>query len=918
MPRLVLSQNERILLHLFELDRYKDEVDVPMVACQEGIADKLGTQVFNASRALSSLESEGLVLDRLAHVRGAPKRRRAYFLTEKGRAAARSIRSDVGKRIVVIEHAGKSQELPVEDAVRRLTSVLGRPVSLFEIVELGREFETILSSALAGTSQPVSASREFAVMAHGRPKVESFFGRESELRLLEDSIAGKDVATILLWGMPGIGKSTLASRLYENLSGRRSMFWYSFREWDTEGSFLFSLVDFLSAAGRNSASAAFRRGAARAELYLPLLNDLADSGLVLFLDDVQKPAKDVTSVVQILVEAAKSSGGSKVILISRTVPPFFSRTAPGDLTIELAGLDRDSAWRLAQSLNVKDGVRLIEESHGHPLLLNLMARRGVGQAKGDVVSFIEREIQSSLSSDEMRVLELLSVFRHPVAVDALKIANYEVIAGLRNKALVVEQEEGIWTHDLLREFFVSHMTSEVKSSLHHVAAEYCERQEGIEWSLEALYHWANTGEWRSATRVAAARAVELEKEFPRETHALLSRVDLKKLAPREGAELAFIRGQIGESLGMREAALADLETSLLLLGETDPAKRALVLGELATLQSQSQRWNESLSTHQNALRIYERSGDREGQIREWMNIGGVHRKKGDHAGARDAYDKALSLSTKSEDRQSQAACLNNIALLEWDQAKFGDSELRMKESVMLAHAVKDNDGEAHGLENLANLYRTTGRLADAANVLLESAEAFKRAGDVSESKRLHAASAEVLGMLGRYSQGIDLCEKTLLRADLRRSRGLFQKSPGYDAGDVALSSVLVELFRASGDLKRAQKELTRYDTIAASMDDHMLRARGRLMLAIIQEDSGNLEGSAKSLSEAEAILRTVGSHEGLIAVHMRAGVISEKLGDESGALRHYEEAARHAEMCGDKRALELAKENIKSMQVRQD
>ena len=84
MPRPVVSQNERLLLHLLELDDHREEREVPRGASQEGIASRLGTQVHNASRALSVLESEGLVMDRLAHIRGAPKRRRAYFLTEKG------------------------------------------------------------------------------------------------------------------------------------------------------------------------------------------------------------------------------------------------------------------------------------------------------------------------------------------------------------------------------------------------------------------------------------------------------------------------------------------------------------------------------------------------------------------------------------------------------------------------------------------------------------------------------------------------------------------------------------------------------------------------------------------------------------------------------------------------------------------
>src|SRR4030065_1494250 len=103
MPRLVIPQNERLLLRLADLDRFRDDAEVPMAASQEGIAQRLQIQVHNASRALASLQVEGLVTDRLAHVRGAPRRRRAYFLTEKGRQAAQALLAGVKKRAVGLE-----------------------------------------------------------------------------------------------------------------------------------------------------------------------------------------------------------------------------------------------------------------------------------------------------------------------------------------------------------------------------------------------------------------------------------------------------------------------------------------------------------------------------------------------------------------------------------------------------------------------------------------------------------------------------------------------------------------------------------------------------------------------------------------------------------------------------------------------
>ncbi len=910
MARLVVSQNELIILHLLEQDRFRDEPDVPMGVSQEGIAVKLGTQVFSTSRALTSLESDGLVMDRLAHVRGAPKRRRAYFLTEKGKSAASRMKSDIAKRKVVIEHAGKTQELTVEDAVRRLTSLLGRTVEFSEVVERAREFDVMLSSSLAEPAESAQPQKEPVVREHGRPKVLSFFGRERESESLREAIARKEPAVVLIWGMPGIGKSTLASKTFESLAHARPLFWHTFREWEPDASFLGSFSEFLSANGRTSTAHAVKRGVGVMGLFGPLSADLSNSEFVIFLDDLQKPPEEMVQLITVLFESVRSSGSAKLVLVSRSVPEFFSKTEPGNVSIELKGLDRDAAWKLAQSLNASDGVRLVDESHGHPLLLSLMARGGVSQAKGDLISFVEREVYSKLSGDERVALELLSVYRHPVPIEALHGIDYKTISGLRQKALVVEEEDGIWTHDLLREFFVSHLGSEARARTHDSAGAYCERGPGVEWSLESLYHFIEAGNSKAAARVAVAHAVELGKEFPNESLALLSRLDLQSIDGALKAELLFVRGQMSESSGRQEAALADLEESLLLLkSEADAPKRALVLEAVARLQARVSRWAESVSTHQKALRLYEDSGDMEGQAREWMNIGGVFRTKGDRTKAREAYDRALTLSTKEENRPSQAACLNNIGLLDWDEGRLRDAEMRLKESVRLAHTVRDHAGEGRGLENLGELFRSEGKLGEAANIFLESSEAYRRGGEIEDFKRLMATCAETLGAQGRYTEGIELCEKALARPELRRRTGLFQRASRFDAGDLLLSSTLVDLLRSAGEYRKALEELSRYSTMSESIADSSMIARGSIMRSMVQEDVGDLDSAKKSLAQAEQLLASAGNNEGITAVQMRMGIIDEKLGDYASAAAHYGEAARHAELAGNMPALAIAREN---------
>jgi len=911
MVRLVISPNERIILHLLEIDKHRDSLEVPIDASQEGMVQRLDIQVHSISRSLASLQIEGIVYDRLAHVRGAPKRRRAYFLTEKGRQMAQNIRSDIAKRRVTLEHSGVVEEMTLEEATRKIFSLMGTAPSLVDITNVARANDTIRTSELPKPAAKEDRERQYVERSHGRPRVDVFFGRDRELKLLEDAVSNRETSVILIWGLPGIGKSTVASKLFNGLSGKHSLFWYTFHEWDSEVSFLTLLAEFLAAIRRNGTSSAMARGAGIAELYQPLADDLAGSDVVVILDDVQKPQKPPTMLLSILSEAARSSASAKLLLVSRAIPDFFSRAAPGNMSLELSGLDRESAWHLASSLHAKDTLKVVEESRGHPLLLSLMSRSGVGASRGDVTSFIEREVYSSLSRDERVALELLCVFRHPVSLDSLPGVENSVVAGLKQKALILEEEEGVWIHDLLREYFQSHMSPDSKQTAHLSAAAYCGRKTGIEWALESLYHSVEGGDWNGAKTVALSDASELGREFPEQTLSLISEIPRNALADADRAEILFMRGQLNEALGSREQAFSDFEESLALLrSDRDSDRRAVVLEAVGRLQSEIERWSESLGVHKKALLLHEKSGDKAGQTREWMSIGGVLRRKGDFRGARDAYSKAMALASMREDRSAQAACLNNMGLLEWDEGNLKEAEARLKESVNLSHTVNDHRGEAEGLENLAFLHGSQMRQTKMTDLLLEAYEAYRRAGELSESKRVRAACADALGDQGRYPEAIQLCESSLRTPELRKRRGLFQRGPVYDYGDVALSSSLVDLYRRSGELKKASHALDRYTDISNSLSDQNLVAKGRLMSAMISEDAGDLESAVRSLAEAESVLRSTGNSEGLIAVHMREGIVEEKLGRYSDAERHYEEAIRHADAAGNKGARAVALENL--------
>ena len=81
-----------ILAHLSDFGRGLEESwDVPRAISLAGLADHLGVVRSALHKPLKSLEADGLVLSRTAHVTGAPRRRKVYHVTERGREAASDI-----------------------------------------------------------------------------------------------------------------------------------------------------------------------------------------------------------------------------------------------------------------------------------------------------------------------------------------------------------------------------------------------------------------------------------------------------------------------------------------------------------------------------------------------------------------------------------------------------------------------------------------------------------------------------------------------------------------------------------------------------------------------------------------------------------------------------------------------------------
>ena len=78
------SVQERIMLHLSKYNGFRDHYLNPESVTQEGIAGAVGIARNHVPRALSGLKRGNLVEEMKGRVKGSTRRKKIYFLSEKG------------------------------------------------------------------------------------------------------------------------------------------------------------------------------------------------------------------------------------------------------------------------------------------------------------------------------------------------------------------------------------------------------------------------------------------------------------------------------------------------------------------------------------------------------------------------------------------------------------------------------------------------------------------------------------------------------------------------------------------------------------------------------------------------------------------------------------------------------------------
>ena len=245
---------EKILLHLLDYADFKEKVEVPFSLSQMGIANAVAIARSNVPRAISGLRDQGLLVERQAHVHGVSRKRKAYFLTDSGIIAA----EDTWERL---RHFQFRCIGPDGDA---LTTTLGsshevlpftmRPVDIIRYLDDNLILDVRpLTEDLIERDLSKQVEKQLVTSLGDLPRLRHFYGREQELDNMVNLLEAR-ATTLLVPGIAGIGKTTIAAKLIERFMHRRNLLYHRCQDWEGSRAMFEAIADWLLNIGDSSFS----------------------------------------------------------------------------------------------------------------------------------------------------------------------------------------------------------------------------------------------------------------------------------------------------------------------------------------------------------------------------------------------------------------------------------------------------------------------------------------------------------------------------------------------------------------------------------------------------------------------------------------------------------------------------------------
>lgn len=572
---------------------------------------------------------------------------------------------------------------------------------------------------------------------------DNFVGRVGKIKEAKENIENNGIVVII--GDRGIGKTNLMLVVEEAINEKKAGFLKKRICYHVNGAFFYNEMSKIFASSKRitgvSSSVSTPVGGAgggiswnpRESFILEYMEKSKEK--IIFVENAHELNKEDFETI---FEASQRNASLRFILeIATPYMPDVKLRAGSYEVVELEELrDKDIGKIVRRECpNFSDAIvkRIVFLSQGYPYIARSIAY--VCNSKNiekEMFGFLEtlrdddmkhnldrihKEVLETLNEDSQGVIKSLAIAPAILTLNLIEaFCGEEVdipLNDINERGILVKSEEKFYQiyHPLFREYLrnIQPITLKDKKEI------YCEAMEEVKSELDSIY-------------------ILFE---------VLNEPDIFEELIKQTENYAVIN-----SVGIQTHTWRKLEQALCawdhLLGKTkgvDKEWESIATGNMGVVYATKGELDKALGYFEEALKLDEELGRKEGMAANFGNIGIVNRIKGELDKALEYHEKALKLDEELGRKEGMAAVYGNIGIVYRRKGEFDKALEYYKKALKLDEELGSKGRMAADYGNIGNVYVNRGELD---KVL----EYFKKALELNKELERRIGIANLLGNMG--------------------------------------------------------------------------------------------------------------------------------------------------------------------------
>ncbi|MEV6773511.1 tetratricopeptide repeat protein [Nocardia sp. NPDC051030] len=341
-------------------------------------------------------------------------------------------------------------------------------------------------------------------------------------------------------------------------------------------------------------------------------------------------------------------------------------------------------------------------------------------------------------------------------------------------------------------------------------------------------------------------------------------------------------------------------------------------------------WPLAIKLNRRAATIAEHNGDRVGMADALNNLGMVRYATGDYPGTADVVRQALAIYREIGDQVGQAHALSSLGRLGYVTANYLETGDLIRQALAIYQQIGDWRGQAYALIGLGVVRYMTGDYPGTARLVREALATFREIGDrtgeayaLNELGVVRAAVGDYRGAIelveealqiyrdtgDRYTEAYALIDEVWMRyatgdypggGELILRALAIHQEVGDRLGEAYARARLGRVRHAIGDLNGANEYLEQALTLFEEIGDRVGQAYTINDLSLMRYSTSDYWGAADQMQEGLAIFREIGDRAGEAYTLIMLGLVRYAGGEYDSAETHLRQAQVIFQAIGDR------------------